>query len=427
MPYMSPEVAKRKGQTVKTKAPTHTQQMFFFTNDNGVVRKRASSYLIFSHILFSFVSPFQGIKLLEGFWLNHSMNGNSLACYFFAKAFPCLLETSSRTVLLCIPFTFTLPVTLVLPLWVWNSFTWKPTEDWWLCNAPLFYYLIFFSSCSCTISMAAYIQRGYEISDHSLFFPRKQRERKGEISSQSPGIRLWVLFTVLITVSACLKDDMLLIVSLTLSYTWSKHTLMGPVPFIFYFIVNGISSNIKWRMSAVWEKQKKINTHTDSTWERRGAGAARHCNPSWARQKVQGSERGKAHQQNTSCGNKQCPGHPEHSNPPFYLLFVKKGSPDTPDVLTHVQGGCEHSTPATAGVTHNSGSTHGWRYPVQTGWIVFDPGSPWGEIQGVLRNERSNGKPFPSTQMCPCGQGPCPDAVWADSHVLEKLCPKTHY
>lgn len=49
---------------------------------------------------------------------------------------------------------------------------------------------------------------------------------------------------------------MLLIVLLTLSYTWSKHTLMGSVPFILYFIVNGISSNIKWWMSAVWEKQK---------------------------------------------------------------------------------------------------------------------------------------------------------------------------
>lgn len=75
-------------------------------------------YLIFSHILFSLVSSFQGIKLLEGFWLNHSVNGNNQACHFFAKAFPCLLETSSRTELQRLPFTFNLPVTLVLPLWV---------------------------------------------------------------------------------------------------------------------------------------------------------------------------------------------------------------------------------------------------------------------------------------------------------------------
>lgn len=74
-------------------------------------------YLMFSHILFSLVSSFHGIKLLEGFWLNHSINGNNQASYFFIKAFLCLLETSSRTVLLCIPFTFNLPVTLVLPLW----------------------------------------------------------------------------------------------------------------------------------------------------------------------------------------------------------------------------------------------------------------------------------------------------------------------
>lgn len=31
---------------------------------------------------------------------------------------------------------------------------------------------------------------------------------------------------------------------------------------------------------------------------------------------------------------------------------------------------------ATAGLIPNSGSTHGGRYQVQTGWIVFVPGSP---------------------------------------------------
>lgn len=31
---------------------------------------------------------------------------------------------------------------------------------------------------------------------------------------------------------------------------------MGSVPFILYFIANGISSNIKWQMRAVWEKTK---------------------------------------------------------------------------------------------------------------------------------------------------------------------------
>lgn len=200
---------------------------------------------------------------------------------------------------------------------------------------------------------------------------------------------------------------MLLIVSLTLSYTWSKHTLMGSVPFILYFIVNGISSNIKWRMSAVWEKQKnqyrsRLHMREARSW---GCQALQSLlgQTTRARQWARKGTLAKHLLWKQAVPWASCT-----LCPPFYLLLGKKGSPDTLDV----QHGCEHSALATAGVTHNSGSMYGWSYPVQTGWIVFIPGCPWGEIQGILRNERSNGKPFLWTQkqMCPCGQGPCPDS-----------------
>lgn len=101
------------------------------------------------------------------------------------------------------PFTFNLPVTLVLTL-DWNSLPYKPTAELLLCSAPWFYYLIFFSSCSHTISTAAHTQYSYEISYPPFCILGREGERKGKISSPCLGIMLWMLFTVLITVSACL-------------------------------------------------------------------------------------------------------------------------------------------------------------------------------------------------------------------------------
>lgn len=249
----------------------------------------------------------------------------------------------------------------------------------------------------------------WNIRSLSLLSKKGKRKERGDFISIPWYQALWVLFTVLITVSACLKDDMLLIVSLTLSCTWSKHTLMGSVPFILYFIVNGISSNIKWRMSAVWEKQK--NQYTSRLHMREAR--------SWGCQALQSllGQTARARQsvrKGTPAKHllwKQAVPWASGTLCPTILPPVcKEGSPDTPDVLTQLQCGCEHRTLAIAELTHNSGSTHGWRYPVQTGWIVFGPDSPWGEIQGFLRNERNNGKTFTSTQMGPCRQGPCPDS-----------------
>lgn len=115
---------------------------------------------------------------------------------------------------------------------------------------------------------------------------------------------------------------MLLIVSLALSYTWSKHTLMGSVPFILYFIVNGISSNIKWRMSAVWEKQKnqyksRLHIREARSWGCQALqsllGQMRKARQ-WARKGTPAKH---------PCGNKQWPGH----STTILSLVCKEGVP----------------------------------------------------------------------------------------------------
>lgn len=76
------------------------------------------------------------------------------------------------------PFTFNLPVTLVLTL-DWNSLPYKPTAELLLCSAPWFYYLIFFSSCSHTISTAAHTAQLWNILS-SFLHPRKRRRKERE-------------------------------------------------------------------------------------------------------------------------------------------------------------------------------------------------------------------------------------------------------
>lgn len=210
---------------------------------------------------------------------------------------------------------------------------------------------------------------------------------------------------------------MLLIVSLTLSYTWSKHTLMDSVPFILYFIVNGISSNIKWRMSAVWEKQK--NQYTSTPHERGEElglpGTAIPLGPD-DKSKAVSKER---HTSKTSPVETSSALGIVHTLPTILPPVGNEG------VSRHTwctawlwaQHSCHSS------VTHNSGSTHGWSYPVQTGWIVFIPGCPWGEIQGTLRNERSIS--LNSETDVSMRAGAMPRLRCGQTHVLEILCPKT--
>lgn len=67
----------------------------------------------------------------------------------------------------------------------------------------------------------------------------------------------------------------------THSHTHEVSTLMGSVPFILYFIANGISSNIKWRMSAVWKKLKNQCTFRLCISAVRSCGCQALCS-SWA-------------------------------------------------------------------------------------------------------------------------------------------------
>lgn len=173
---------------------------------------------------------------------------------------------------------------------------------------------------------------------------------------------------------------------------------MGSVTFILYFTVNGISSNIKWRMSAVWEKQKnqyksRLHMREARSW---GCQALQSLlgQTTRARQWAKTSTRAKLLLWKQAVPWASC------TLCPTTLPPVCKEGVSRPHLMYRHMGCMAVSTallPQLGSPTIQAAHVDGVA-PVQIGWAVFFPGCPWGEIREGLRNERRNGKPFPWTQ-----------------------------
>lgn len=224
---------------------------------------------------------------------------------------------------------------------------------------------------------------------------------------------------------------------------------MGSVPFILYFIANGISSNIKWRMSAVWEKQKNqcMSRLRMRAGEELGLpGTAIPLGPADESEAV--SKEGHIHKTSPPApaggGDHQreavpwasrtlCPASPPH--------FAKKAAPDARDVQTHTQdscrtrghrtfpSSCERSGHAAAGVAHNSGSR---RMELPPRKAAGRAGSSSPRAPPDVRSKGSSAareamaSPClgPSSRGVRAGRGRAQLQVWAAPDLLEQ-CPET--
>lgn len=201
---------------------------------------------------------------------------------------------------------------------------------------------------------------------------------------------------------------------------------MGSVPFILFFIVNGISSNIKWRMSAVWEKQKNQYTSRLHMREARSCGCQ-------ALQSLLGQ----------TTRERQW----ARKGTPAKQLLWKQAVPWAsctlcPTILPpiHKEGVSSHTwcTDTHATRLWAQHSCHSWGHPQfrQHTWVEL----PLCKLAGLsssqaLSEVRYKGSWGTREEMASLllelrnrcvhpGRGHAQIRVWADSHVLEKLCPK---